>query len=159
MANSSWTASWEREQEPEEGIERDKHLKRDRKRKKGTEREEELRGKQEIPVQYDNGKRRNRESHRKRKPKGWCEGWFISKKKQKQNKFRGKKIKMILCRAEYWGGKRGCTYGGTLLSSSDEQRMNRCPTEERDVAQKREAGNWSYRGKRGDCLFMWKLFL
>lgn len=57
----------------------------------------------------------------------------------------GKKIKTTVCRAGDRGEKRGGTYGGILLSSSDEQRMNRCPTEERGeisiTMQRREAVN------------------
>lgn len=61
------------------------------------------------------------------------------------SKLSGKKVKNTVCRAGDRGGKRGGTYGGILLSSSDEQRMSRCPTGERGrksiTTQKREAVN------------------
>lgn len=57
----------------------------------------------------------------------------------------GKKIKNTVCRAGDRGGRRGGTYGGILLSSSNEQRMSRCPTGEKGgisiTTQKREAVN------------------
>lgn len=45
-------------------------------------------------------------------------------------KLREKKTNSV-CRTGDRGGKRGGTYGGILLSSSNEQRMNRCPAEAR----------------------------
>lgn len=48
-----------------------------------------------------------------------------------RGKLRLNKIKNTVCRAGDRRGKRGGTYGGIHLSSSNEQRMNRCPTEER----------------------------
>ena len=51
-------------------------------------------------------------------------------------------VRYTVCRAGDRGAKRGATYGGILLSPSDEQRMNRCLVEEGEGntgVQKREA--------------------